>query len=112
MVRPIMVALITANLVNGIVNWVLIFGHLGFPAHWEPMAPHGRRSRRACSSRAALAAIIAWHERRAAASLFATPLGIEAARLWRLVKLGFPAAMHLDGGGRRVRRGHRARRPA
>jgi len=31
-VRPITVALVSANLVNAAVNWVLIYGHLGFPA--------------------------------------------------------------------------------
>jgi MATE family multidrug resistance protein len=39
--------------------------------------------------------VIAWHERRAAVSLYATPLAIEAVKLWRLVTLGVPAAMHL-----------------
>jgi MATE family multidrug resistance protein len=29
---PIVGAIIGANLVNGVLNWVLIFGHLGFPA--------------------------------------------------------------------------------
>jgi MATE family multidrug resistance protein len=29
---PIVAAIIGANLVNGVLNWVLIFGHLGFPA--------------------------------------------------------------------------------
>ena len=31
-VRPVMFALVTANLVNAGANWVLIFGHLGSPA--------------------------------------------------------------------------------
>ena len=31
-VRPVMVALVTANLVNVFGNWVLIWGHLGVPA--------------------------------------------------------------------------------
>ena len=31
-VRPIMVTLIVANLLNVVVNWMLIFGHLGAPA--------------------------------------------------------------------------------
>jgi len=31
-VRPIMVALVSANLVNAGANWVLIYGHLGMPA--------------------------------------------------------------------------------
>src|SRR5258706_3355289 len=30
-VRPVMVALVTANLVNAFGNWVLIWGHLGLP---------------------------------------------------------------------------------
>ncbi len=31
-VRPVMVALIVANLVNALANWMLIYGHLGAPA--------------------------------------------------------------------------------
>ena len=31
-VRPVMIALFTANIVNVIVNWILIYGHLGAPA--------------------------------------------------------------------------------
>ena len=31
-VRPVMFALLTANLVNGVVNWALIYGHFGAPA--------------------------------------------------------------------------------
>ena len=32
-VRPVMIALVDANVLNVFVNWVLIFGHLGAPAH-------------------------------------------------------------------------------
>jgi MATE family, multidrug efflux pump len=31
-VRPVMVALVFANVLNAVVNWILIFGHLGVPA--------------------------------------------------------------------------------
>ena len=31
-VRPIMFALVSANVVNAIANWILIYGHLGAPA--------------------------------------------------------------------------------
>ena len=31
-VRPIMIALVAANVVNVVVNWILIYGHLGAPA--------------------------------------------------------------------------------
>ena len=93
-VRPIMVVLITANLVNVVVNWLLIFGHLGFPrlgtngAAWATVASRVYLA-------AALAAIILWQERGLGASLVSAPFRIETARLWRLVKLGFPAATHL-----------------
>jgi len=93
-VRPIMVALLTANIVNGIVNWLLIFGHFGFPAMGTDGAAWATVASRVYLV-VALAAVIAWHERQAAVSLFATRLRIEAPRLLRLVKLGFPAATHL-----------------
>jgi multidrug resistance protein, MATE family len=32
LVRPVMVALIAANIFNGVANWALIYGHLGLPA--------------------------------------------------------------------------------
>ena len=95
-VRPIMVTLVTANIINVVVNWVLIFGHLGFPrmgtngAAWATVASRVYMA-------VALAVVIAWHERETTrARFFATPLRIEAGRLWRLVKLGFPAATHLS----------------
>jgi MATE family multidrug resistance protein len=31
-VTPVMFALVTANVINAAANWVLIYGHLGFPA--------------------------------------------------------------------------------
>ncbi len=31
-VRPVMFALVSANLINAFFNWILIYGHLGFPA--------------------------------------------------------------------------------
>lgn len=32
LVQPIVLAVVTANVVNAVLNWVLVFGHLGFPA--------------------------------------------------------------------------------
>jgi multidrug resistance protein, MATE family len=36
LVMPVMIALVTANLVNAFLNWVFIFGHLGVPAMGVP----------------------------------------------------------------------------
>jgi multidrug resistance protein, MATE family len=93
-VRPIMVALVTANLVNVVVNWLLIFGQFGFPRMGTDGAAWATVASRVYLV-VVLAAVIAWHERGARVSLFSTPLLIEAPRLWRLVTLGFPAATHL-----------------
>jgi multidrug resistance protein, MATE family len=93
-VRPIMLVLLTANLVNVGVNWLLIFGHLGFPALGTTGAAWATVLSRVYMA-GALAVIIGWHERRARTGLFATPLRIEAPRLRRLIALGLPAATHL-----------------
>ena len=70
LVRPIMVVLITANLVNVVVNWLLIFGHLGFPAIGNQRrgmgdgrvtrVPRGRarRDHRVARARAARASLV------------------------------------------------------
>ena len=91
LVRPIMIVLVTANLVNAAINWVLIFGHLGFPALGTNGAAWATVVSRVYMV-VALALVIAWHEHDARVSLFATPLRIEAWRLGRLVRLGLPAA--------------------
>jgi len=50
LVRVVMFALISANLVNIAVNWILIFGHLGAPALGR-RAPVGQPHSRGCTWR-------------------------------------------------------------
>lgn len=97
-VMPIALALVSANLVNIAVNWLLIEGRLGFPA----MGVRGA----ACATLVsrvylfvmlALAVRLLWHGRRlpgppAAARLSWRPT---AAGQLRLLHLGLPAAAHL-----------------
>jgi hypothetical protein len=40
---PIMFSLLSANLINVIANWTLIFGHWGF-RKWVPKAQGGQRA--------------------------------------------------------------------
>lgn len=99
-VRPIMLALVSANIVNAAVNWLLIYGNLGFPAlgvegsAWATTAARvymagflyvaiRRQHRRAARDR--VAAGLAWR----------VPFSFEPERLRRLVALGLPAAVQI-----------------
>jgi MATE family multidrug resistance protein len=99
-VRPVMIALVMANVTNAVMNWILIYGHLGAPA----MGTRGS-ALATVIARIAMAGyllgVIIMRERRRRPGLLETPLRIEAARLRRLVTLGFPAAaqVSLEVGG-------------
>jgi MATE family multidrug resistance protein len=90
-VRPVMTALLLANVVNTIVNWMLIFGHWGAPelgvsgAAWATLL-----------SRVFMAAWLLWaiveRERGRRPGLFETSLRIEPGWIRRLCALGLPAA--------------------
>ena len=93
-VRPIMVTLILANLLNVAANWLLIEGNLGAPALGVSGAAWATVLSRIVMLVSLSVAIVA-RERGRRPGLFHTPLTIETARLRRLTALGFPAAMQL-----------------
>jgi MATE family, multidrug efflux pump len=93
-VKPTMLALLSANFVNVVADWALIFGHLGAPAMGTEGAGWAT-----CFSRIYLAAALGtsvwYYDRRHATSLFQTSLKVDWARIWRLFRLGIPAATQL-----------------
>jgi MATE family multidrug resistance protein len=91
LVRPVMFVLLSANLVNAGLNWILIFGHFGVPAMGTTGAAWATVIGRTYMA-GALLLVIALHERRNPLGLAATPLAIDWHRLGRLVRLGLPAA--------------------
>lgn len=93
-VRPVMTALVTANLVNVAVNWVLIFGKLGAPALGVAGAAWATVLSRVVMAGWLLSAIVA-RERGRSPGLFETPLRVDATRIRRLCALGLPAAMQI-----------------
>jgi multidrug resistance protein, MATE family len=93
-VRPVMVALFTANALNAFANWVLIFGNLGAPAMGVRGAAWATVISRVGMA-AFLLGVIAYRERRERPGLLETSMRIEAARMRRLVTLGFPAATQI-----------------
>jgi len=93
-VRPVMMALITANLVNALGNWILIYGHWGFPAlgtNGSAWATVGARIYLAVF----LFLVILFRERRNSSGLHDVPFFGEFARVWRLARLGWPAATQI-----------------
>ncbi len=94
LVKPVMVVLVTANLVNVAANWILVFGNLGAPVMGVEGAGWAT-----CISRAYLAigltAYAVYHDRRYRTGLFDIPFGIEVQRFRRLLELGFPAALSI-----------------
>ncbi|HVH69775.1 MAG TPA: MATE family efflux transporter, partial [Candidatus Dormibacteraeota bacterium] len=94
MVGPIAFALITANIINAVGNWLLIYGKLGAPA----MGAVGSAWSTAWA-RIYLAVILVgyllWYDRKHRTDLLRTPIQPELHRLRRLIALGFPAAMQI-----------------
>jgi len=93
-VRPVMIALVAANVTNAIVNWILIYGKLGAPA----MGVRGS-AWATVMSRVAMAAyllvVIIRRERGRRPGLFETSLAIDPGWMRRLLALGLPAASQL-----------------
>lgn len=94
LVKPVMFALVTANLVNAGGNWVLIYGHLGAPAMGAEGAGWAT-----CMARIYMAAVLLgfllYYDRRHQTGLLRTPLQPDLARIRRLVSAGFPAALQI-----------------
>lgn len=92
-VRPVMIALFSANLVNVVVNWILIYGNLGAPALGVAGAAWATVGSRVAMA-AFLLATILYRERQGGTGVFAD-LRLEVARFGRLLRLGLPAASQL-----------------
>jgi MATE family multidrug resistance protein len=93
-VRPVMFALITANLVNAFGNWLLIWGHLGFPALGVTGSAWATVLARVYM--ATFLGVAIWivqrDDDRGFSEAAAARFTFEPARLRQLLVLGFPAA--------------------
>jgi multidrug resistance protein, MATE family len=90
-VRPVMIALVTANLVNAFGNWVLIWGHLGLPALGITGSAWATVGSRVYMAAFLGLAIRREHRTREYAAAPA-PFVFDPARVRRLLMLGLPAA--------------------
>lgn len=91
LVKPVMVALVSANIVNAAANWVLIYGELGVPAMgvvgaaWATIISRGYMV-------AVLVAAVVMYDRWRWADVPAMFARLNIASFRRLLRLGFPAA--------------------
>jgi MATE family multidrug resistance protein len=90
-VGAVMVALVTANLVNALGNWVLIWGHFGLPALGINGSAWATVGARVYMAAFLGLAIVREHRKRGVAQT-RIRFAFEAARVRRLLALGLPAA--------------------
>ncbi len=93
-VRPILWAVVAANIINAAANVVLVYGYLGLP----PMGVVGS-AYATVTARVALAGMFWWvvarRERRWPSGLHDVPVRWAAGPMWQLVRLGAPAAIQV-----------------
>lgn len=91
-VRPIMLIVLTANVVNAVADWIFIFGNFGMPAFGAEGAGWAT-----CASRAYMVAMLGgytlWDAKVRRTGLLGCRFRVEWAKLAELVRLGFPAAV-------------------
>ena len=99
-VTPVMFALVTANLINAAANWILIYGHFGFPALGVPGSAWATLISRIYMLGVLLVAVWLVDKKRTREagedehnqSLWHVEWRFDTARLRRLLALGVPAA--------------------
>jgi MATE family multidrug resistance protein len=98
---PVMFALVTANVINAGANWVLIYGHLGFPALGVTGSAWATFLSRVYMMSVLLVAVW-WYDKKRTLqagirdeSLWHVDWRLDRARLRRLLRLGFPAASQM-----------------
>ena len=93
-VRPVMYALTSANIVNAGANAILIYGRLGMPALGVTGSAWSTCLARVYMAAFLYVAVRREHRRRGEAHPH-VPFAVDAQRLWRLVALGAPAASQI-----------------
>ncbi len=87
-VRPIMIVLVSANVVNAVANWVLVFGNLGAPALGVDGAAWAT-----VVSRVYMTALLLLASARRGGVIWPVWAGVGTSGLRRLLSLGWPAAV-------------------
>lgn len=91
-VTPLMFALVSANLVNAGLNWMFIYGHLGFPAWGVSGSALATLFARIYMLGVLLTALWWYDKQRTGESMWSVERVFDRTRLMRLLMLGLPAA--------------------
>jgi MATE family multidrug resistance protein len=94
LVQPVAFALITANIVNAVGNWMFVYGKWGAPALGVVGSGWSTAIARLYMA-AVLVAYLLWYDRKHRTELLRTPVEVDLQRIRRLIALGFPAAMQI-----------------
>jgi MATE family multidrug resistance protein len=92
MVRPVAFALVTANIINALGNWILIYGKWGAPAMGTVGSGWSTAIARVYMA-AVLIGYLFWYDHKHRTELLKTPVDIDLKRIKQLIALGIPAAM-------------------
>jgi MATE family multidrug resistance protein len=93
-VRPIMLAVAIANVLNAVGNWIFVYGHLGAPALGVVGSAYATLAAR-IGLAITLWMVVVHRERRRPSGLHDVPFQIDIARMWQLVRLGIAAALQI-----------------
>ena len=91
LVKPVMFAVVSANAINLFGNWVLIYGHLGFPAMGTDGSAWATGAARVYMVGVLISSAL-YHDRARRSGLFRVPFSPDWPPLVRLLKLGIPVA--------------------
>jgi MATE family multidrug resistance protein len=92
MVKPVAFALVTANIVNALGNWILVYGKWGAPAMGAIGSGWSTAIARLYMA-SVLVGYLLWYDRKHRTELLRTPVEIDLPRIRRLITLGLPAAI-------------------
>jgi len=92
MVRPVAFALVSANVVNALGNWILVYGKWGVPSMGAVGSGWSTAIARLYMASVLLGYLL-WYDRKHRTELLRTPVDIDLPRIRRLITLGLPAAI-------------------
>lgn len=93
-VKPVVFAGVSANIVNLLGNWVLVYGHLGFPAMGVSGSGWSTFISRIYMA-SVLAIAIVYYDRKRNSGLWRASRRVEISRIREMLRLGVPAATQL-----------------